>query len=62
MKMIECCPLCQSDEYLLSESGEKFLCGKCGFHTEELSNIKPTILAANLVLTPYIHVPENTLH
>lgn len=62
MKMIECCPLCQSDEYLISESGEKFTCGKCGFHTEELSSIEATILTASVVFIPYIHVPENTLH
>ncbi|WP_165314209.1 transcription initiation factor TFIIIB [Vibrio ziniensis] len=62
MNMIECCPLCQGDEFLISESGEKFVCGKCGFQTLELSNVIPTILSANTVLTPYIHVSENTLH
>ncbi len=60
--MTECCPLCQSDEYLISESGEKFTCGKCGFHTDELSNIEPMILTSKNVLTTYIHVPENTCH
>lgn len=62
MKMIECCPLCQSDEYLISENGEKFICGKCGFKTQELSNVIQTILSESTVSTPYIHVSENTRH
>ncbi|WP_102339181.1 hypothetical protein [Vibrio lentus] len=33
------CPLCQHDEYLLSESGEKFTCASCGFHTKQFSKI-----------------------
>ncbi|NOH85409.1 hypothetical protein FCV43_15850 [Vibrio genomosp. F6] len=33
------CPLCHHDEYLLSESGEKFTCGSCGFHTKQFKSI-----------------------
>ncbi|KAA8679658.1 hypothetical protein F4W18_05380 [Vibrio gigantis] len=33
------CPLCQHDEYLLSESGEKFTCASCGFHTKQFSKV-----------------------
>ena len=31
------CPECDSDEYLLSEDGETFLCAGCGFYTQEYS-------------------------
>ncbi|MGB1973221.1 MAG: hypothetical protein ACPHQD_04150 [Vibrio toranzoniae] len=41
------CPLCQHDEYLLSESGEKFTCASCGFHTKQFSKIVSLQLGAN---------------
>ncbi|KAB0300768.1 hypothetical protein F2Z80_16760 [Vibrio fortis] len=33
------CPLCQHDEYLLSNCGEKFTCAACGFHTKQFTKI-----------------------
>ncbi|MBW3696218.1 hypothetical protein EK599_10950 [Vibrio sp. T187] len=33
------CPLCQHDEYMISESGEKFTCASCGFHTKHFTSI-----------------------
>ncbi|KQH88047.1 hypothetical protein J0676_09235 [Vibrio sp. Vb2880] len=37
---LDCCPLCQHDEYLMSEDGEKFICGQCGFKTDHLKSIQ----------------------
>ncbi|GHX43639.1 hypothetical protein VCSRO205_3061 [Vibrio cholerae] len=28
---IDCCPLCQHDEFFISADKEKFYCAKCGF-------------------------------
>ncbi|WP_428813989.1 hypothetical protein [Vibrio makurazakiensis] len=38
------CPLCQHDEYLISESGEKFTCASCGFHTKQFSSINRGVI------------------
>ncbi|GHW85131.1 hypothetical protein VCSRO199_2521 [Vibrio cholerae] len=29
---IDCCPLCQHDEFFISADKEKFYCAKCGSH------------------------------
>ncbi|MFA0570800.1 MAG: hypothetical protein ACPG5L_02460 [Vibrio gallaecicus] len=50
------CPLCQHDEYFISENGEKFTCGSCGFHTKQFSQINPT----NLV--PINPQPQSVMH
>ncbi|MGF1751002.1 MULTISPECIES: hypothetical protein [Vibrio] len=43
------CPECDSDEYLLSEDGETFLCASCGFYTQEYSK-DWTVMYVNKVL------------
>ncbi|BCK12169.1 hypothetical protein VCSRO207_3269 [Vibrio cholerae] len=46
---IDCCPLCQHDEFFISADKEKFYCAKCGFHTNTLTSIQPMLAAkANL--------------
>ncbi|WP_394250454.1 hypothetical protein [Vibrio profundi] len=50
------CPLCQHDEYLISESGEKFTCASCGFHTEHL-----TLITRGLV-APIAPQPQSSMY
>ncbi len=46
---IDCCPLCQHDEFFISADKEKFYCAKYGFHINTLTSILPMLAAkANL--------------
>lgn len=51
---IDCCPLCQHDEYLISDNQEKFICGQCGFRTDNLQSVRKMI-ATHAVSISYKH-------
>ncbi|WP_161987070.1 hypothetical protein [Vibrio ponticus] len=39
---VECCPLCNSDEFLISSAGS-MLCAQCGSFFESVHLIVPTV-------------------
>ncbi|MGL4827778.1 MAG: transcription initiation factor TFIIIB [Vibrio sp.] len=57
---IECCPLCQHDEFLISADKEKFFCGQCGFHTNSLTSIQPMLAARANLNNRYVHLGVKT--
>lgn len=46
------CPLCQHDEYLISQDEERFICGSCGFKTHQFQTIQAHLISTNYLLTP----------
>ncbi len=61
-KMIKCCPLCQSDEFLISDNDEKFICGHCGFITNQLSEVHAQVSPPDVKYGRYIHLAQSTMH
>ncbi|MEI2564561.1 transcription initiation factor TFIIIB [Vibrio metoecus] len=58
---IECCPLCQHDEFFISADKEKFFCAQCGFHTNTLTSIQPMLAAkANHLGNRFVHFGVKT--
>ncbi|MGY5538024.1 hypothetical protein [Vibrio brasiliensis] len=43
-----CCPLCGSEEYLLSES-DSMLCAECGSFFEDVTQLAPTNCAISVL-------------
>ncbi|EKO3535064.1 hypothetical protein K1L80_004747 [Vibrio fluvialis] len=57
------CPLCQHDEYFVSQDGEKFICGQCGFKTDHLKSIQmqlSLLQSASSLRCPSTH--RKTMH
>lgn len=50
---LDCCPLCQHEEYLISQDGEKFICQQCGFKTEHLKSIQLLLTTQHNALAPH---------
>ncbi len=61
-KMIDCCPLCQCDEFLISENEDKFICMQCGFYTQELGEVHTQISSPQIKAERYVHVARSTVH
>ncbi|EKO3575002.1 hypothetical protein M6B40_000653 [Vibrio metschnikovii] len=66
---IDACPLCQHDEFFISQNGEKFFCAQCGFHTHQLQQIqqqvllsKPAVTLAATYLPHQLHPLTQTQH
>ncbi|EOB4245539.1 MULTISPECIES: hypothetical protein [Vibrio] len=66
---IDACPLCQHDEFFISQNGEKFFCAQCGFHTHQLPQIqqqvllsKPPVTLAATYLPHQLHPLTPTQH
>ncbi|QXC55993.1 transcription initiation factor TFIIIB [Vibrio mimicus] len=57
---IECCPLCQHDEFFISADKEKFFCGQCGFHTNSLTSIQPMLAARANLSNRFVHLGIKT--
>ncbi|WP_428776039.1 hypothetical protein [Vibrio sp.] len=51
-----CCPLCESDEFLISEQGDKMLCARCGSFLDNLQQMEACLHKVHS-LTPstFIH-------
>lgn len=57
---IDCCPLCQHDEFFISADKEKFYCAKCGFHTNTLTSIQPMLAAKANLTHRFVHIGIKT--
>ncbi len=61
-KMIDCCPLCQCDEFFISDNDEKFICRQCGFITQKLGEVHAQIKSTDAKFKYYIHKAQTTIH
>ncbi|AUB85915.1 transcription initiation factor TFIIIB [Vibrio anguillarum] len=63
LEKIDCCPLCQHDEYFISTNNEKFICAQCGFKTDHLQNVQQMIgVHTALISHKHIHCLANNVH
>ncbi|GAA5646821.1 hypothetical protein Vpro01_02584 [Vibrio proteolyticus] len=59
-----CCPLCESEEFLISENSHNMLCAHCGSFLQNINQIHRTVSNSGVTSasTNYIHNTNCTSH